>query len=115
MAQMNISITDHLSNYVHTKVKRGGYNNASEVVREALRRMEEDEQRALRIAAPTIADVITDFTAIETERIRKRVLEGIAELERGEFTEYEGQAGLAALASEIKAEGRRLLRSSGKK
>src|SRR5437762_14295362 len=35
------------------KVKSGRYNNASEVVREALRRMEEEDERALRLAKPT--------------------------------------------------------------
>jgi len=109
MDQMNISITDHLAGYVRARVKRGRYNNASEVVREALRRMEEDDQRALRIAAPTIEDVLTDLTAIQVERIRSRVLEGIAEIERGEYTVYEGRAGLAELTAGVKARGRRLL------
>jgi putative addiction module CopG family antidote len=36
MGQMNVSITDHLAGYVRKKVKSGRYNNASEVVREAL-------------------------------------------------------------------------------
>ena len=48
MDQMNVSITDHLAEYVRARVKSGRYNNASEVVREALRRMELDDQRALR-------------------------------------------------------------------
>ena len=41
MDQMNVSITDRLAGYVRNKVKSGRYNNASEVVREALRRMED--------------------------------------------------------------------------
>src|SRR6267142_2203502 len=49
MDQMNVSITDQLAGYVRKKVKSGRYNNASEVVREALRRMEEDDERALRL------------------------------------------------------------------
>ena len=84
MDQMNISITDELAGYVRARVKSGRYNNASEVVREALRRMEQDDQRALRIAAPTIEDVLTDLTALQVEGIRRRVLESIAEEERGE-------------------------------
>jgi len=56
MDQMNVSITDHLAEYVRARVKSGRYNNASEVVREALRRMEDDDQRALRMAAPTVED-----------------------------------------------------------
>ena len=70
MDQMNVSITDHLAGYVRARVKSGRYNNASEVVREALRRMEEADERALRIAAPTVEDVLTDFTANQIEAIR---------------------------------------------
>ena len=101
MDQMNVSITDHLAEYVRARVKSGRYNNASEVVREALRRMEEADERALRIAAPTVEDVLTDFTANQIEAIRRRVLEGIAEIEGGEYTVYEGRAGLAKLLSLI--------------
>jgi antitoxin ParD1/3/4 len=109
MDQMNVSITDHLAGYVRARVKSGRYNNASEVVREALRHMEEADERALRIAAPTVEDVLTDFTALQTDRIRRRVLEGIGELERGEYTVYEGRAGLAKLSAGVKARGRKLL------
>ena len=41
MDQMNVSITDEPSDYVRKKVRSRRYNNASEVVREALRRMED--------------------------------------------------------------------------
>ena len=47
MAQMNVSMTDHLASYVRKKVKSGRYNNASEVVREALRLMAARDQRDL--------------------------------------------------------------------
>jgi antitoxin ParD1/3/4 len=109
MDQMNVSITDHLAGYVRARVKSGRYNNASEVVREALRRMEEADQRALRIAAPTVEDVLTDFTANQIEAIRRRVLEGIGEDERGEYTEYEGRTGLEALAADVVTRGRERL------
>jgi antitoxin ParD1/3/4 len=109
MDQMNVSITDHLAGYVRARVKSGRYNNASEVVREALRRMEEADERALRIAAPTVEDVLTDFTALQIDRIRRRVLEGIGEIERGEYAVYEGREGLAKLSTGVKARGRRLL------
>ena len=109
MEQMNVSITDHLADYVRARVKSGRYNNASEVVREALRRMQDDDQRALRIAAPSVEDVVTDFTAIQAEGIRKRVLESIAEVARGEYTDYEGRAGLEGLAADVVARGRERL------
>jgi len=106
MDQMNVSITDHLAEYVRARVKSGRYNNASEVVRDALRRMEDDDQRALRIAAPTVEDILTDLTAVQTEGIRKRVLESVAEIDRGEYTEYEDRAGIEALAADVAARGR---------
>ncbi len=48
---MNISLTPALEKMVQQKVKSGLYNNASEVIREALRLMKETgELRALRLA-----------------------------------------------------------------
>lgn len=48
---MNISLTPELEKMVQQKVKSGLYNNASEVIREALRLMKETgEVRRLRLA-----------------------------------------------------------------
>jgi antitoxin ParD1/3/4 len=41
---MNVSLTPELEKFVHNKVQAGRYNSASEVVREALRLLEEHEQ-----------------------------------------------------------------------
>ena len=41
---MNVSLTPELEEFVHNKVQAGRYNSASEVVREALRFLEEHEQ-----------------------------------------------------------------------
>ena len=40
---MNVSLTPELEKFVSTKVESGRYNSASEVVREALRLLEEHE------------------------------------------------------------------------
>jgi antitoxin ParD1/3/4 len=40
---MNISLTPKLEGFVKAKVKAGDYNNASEVIREALRMLQERE------------------------------------------------------------------------
>ena len=40
---MNVSLTPDLENFVHTKVTAGRYASASEVVREALRLLEDHE------------------------------------------------------------------------
>lgn len=41
---MNVNLTPKLEEFVHQKVSSGSYNNASEVVREALRLLEERDQ-----------------------------------------------------------------------
>ena len=48
---MNVSLTPELEKLVNTKVSSGRYNSASEVVREALRLLEEhDHARASQLA-----------------------------------------------------------------
>jgi antitoxin ParD1/3/4 len=48
---MNISLTPELEKFVSNKVESGRYNSASEVVREALRLLEEhDHARASQLA-----------------------------------------------------------------
>jgi antitoxin ParD1/3/4 len=109
MDQMNVSITDQLAGYVRKKVKSGRYNNASEVIREALRRMEDEDQRALRLAKPTAEDILTDLTEEQLDGIRRRVRASIEGIEAGNFVEYEGRDGLKKLSDGVKAKGRRLL------
>jgi antitoxin ParD1/3/4 len=49
---MNVSLTPELEKFVSAKVETGRYNSASEVVREALRLLEEhDQARGAQIAA----------------------------------------------------------------
>ncbi|HTX74750.1 MAG TPA: type II toxin-antitoxin system ParD family antitoxin [Terracidiphilus sp.] len=109
MGQMNVSLTDRLTEYVRARVRSGRYNNASEVVREALRRMELEEERARRLGAPTVEDVLTDLDAIQMEGIRRRVREGIEDIERGRYTEYQGSAGLDRMAADVVKRGRERL------
>jgi antitoxin ParD1/3/4 len=48
---MNVSLTPELEKFVSAKVESGRYNSASEVVREALRLLEEhDSARAAQVA-----------------------------------------------------------------
>jgi antitoxin ParD1/3/4 len=109
MDQMNVSITDQLAAYVRKKVKSGRYNNASEVVREALRRMEEEDERELRLAKPTADDILTDLTGEQVSGIRRRVRAGLESIQAGDFVEYEGREGLRSLAAGVKARGRKAL------
>ena len=86
---MNISLTPELDSYVHQKVETGMYHSASEVIREGLRLLKEQDQvRQARL-----------------EQLRGDVNIGVEQIARGEYTEYEA-GNLAALASEIKAKGR---------
>ena len=101
MDQMNVSITDQLAGYVRKKVKSGRYNNASEVVREALRRMEDEDARALRLAKPTAEDILVDLTGEQIDGIRRRVRAGIASIERDDAAEYQGREGLNQAMREI--------------
>src|SRR5690348_15677066 len=49
--KMNVNLTPHLEEWIQRKIESGGYNNASEVVREALRLMEErDQEREAKLA-----------------------------------------------------------------
>lgn len=45
---MNVSLTPELEKFVSTKVESGRYNSASEVVREALRLLEQQDQARAR-------------------------------------------------------------------
>ena len=64
---MNVSLTKELERFVQDRVKSGRYHTASEVVREALRLLEDqDEVRKLRL-----------------DEMRKRIAAGLASLDRG--------------------------------
>lgn len=66
---MNVNLTPDLEALVHRKVASGLYNNQSEVLREALRLMaEQDRQREAYL-----------------EHLRGALSEGIAQADRGEL------------------------------
>lgn len=79
---MNFSLGSHFENYVRGKVESGRYNNASEVIREALRLHE--EQEAVREA--------------KRQLLRAEIAKGIDS----------GEAEILDM-NEIKAEGKRRL------
>ncbi|MGE3275199.1 MAG: type II toxin-antitoxin system ParD family antitoxin [Vicinamibacterales bacterium] len=88
---MNVSLTPELEQLVNDKVKSGFYQTASEVVREALRLLNERDR--------------------ERERLRADVQAGLEQLARGQGQVYDKATG-RALAGRIKAEGRK---AGGKK
>jgi len=67
---MNISVTPNLEALVQEKVDSGLYNNASEVVREALRLMHERDKR----------------DAVKLDRLRREAALGFEALDREEFS-----------------------------
>lgn len=97
---MHVNLTPVLDEYVLAKVKSGRYNNASEVIREALRLMQDEEAQILAERNLTLDDI---------NEIRRNVRQGFDEIERGEGKDYEGEKGLKQLLREIRTEGVRLL------
>ena len=70
---MNISITPELEKFVDEEVKAGLYQSASEVIpARGLRRLKEDKERKPRFMVSSKAE------------LEDKLLEGIAELDRGE-------------------------------
>ena len=68
---MNVSLTKELELFVSRKVKSGRYGSASEVVRESLRLLEQQDEKRR----------ISFFTR---EELEAKLIEGVDALERGE-------------------------------
>jgi antitoxin ParD1/3/4 len=85
---MHISLTPELESRVKAKVETGLYNNASEVIREALRFMETHE------------DWIHE---IKLTRLREQLKVGVDELDRGEGIAAESKSALDTLFDDIKS------------
>jgi hypothetical protein len=75
-------------------------------VRDALRRIEDQEAREVRLAQPTAEDIVSSLTDDQIQLVRDRVRAGIEEIAQGEFTDYVGREGLTELATTIKTRGR---------
>ena len=63
-----IILGDHFKSYVTKKVRSGRYSNTSEVIREGLRRMEEDDEKL--------------------EALKKRLTLGEREMKEGKHSTY---------------------------
>jgi antitoxin ParD1/3/4 len=64
---VHVSLTPKLDSFVKGKVRKGDYNNASEVVREALRLMQEHE----------------DLRRLKLKRLRAAIAKGDDDLKTG--------------------------------
>jgi len=86
---IHISLTEKLDEYVKSKVQSGLYNNASEVVREALR---------LKIATE-------EAEALKLQRLREAIAPAWEQAERGEFADYSLEKSLNKLRKVAGANG----------
>jgi antitoxin ParD1/3/4 len=76
MPTRNVNLTDELDQFVLQKVESGRYENASEVVRAALRTLEREEQRhEAQVAALRIAIDEGDVSGIAEGNVFERVRE----------------------------------------
>ncbi len=85
---MHISLTPELEARIKARVKTGLYNNASEVIREALRFMETHE------------DWIHE---IKLARLREQLTVGVNQLNQGKGIAIESRAALDTLFDDIKS------------
>ena len=74
MPTRNVNLTDELDGFVLAKVKSGRYENASEVVRAALRVLENEERRVeLKLAALRSAIDAGDASGMAETGVFRRV------------------------------------------
>ncbi len=75
---MTAALTPHLKQFVNAKVKSGGYSDASEVVREALRLLEKVDRVEPAYLEALIAEAdserSTPMTAEDWNEVRRKVL-----------------------------------------
>lgn len=76
MASCSVSLTDHLNAFVEQQVTNGRHQDASDVIREALRRYELDLQAEVQSIAA----------------VRDAIRDGREAIQRGEFTTLEEPA-----------------------
>lgn len=93
---MDVKLTPTLHQYVLTKVESGRYADSSEVVRDALRRMQDEESRQFAAC--------DDLTSDELIGVRDAVRTSILEIDEGRGRPYLGDSGLRELFSELRAE-----------
>jgi len=85
MATRNVVLTERQEKMIQDLVQSGRYQNASEVLREGLRLVEQEEM---------------DYSA-RLEALREAIAVGIAASERGDYKEFENADALATYLDEI--------------
>lgn len=88
MTTRNVNLTKHFNDFITERIAAGEATNASEVVREALRLLEERQlEQAAKLAW-----------------LRGAIKEGISDLESGEFTSIDSEQELDAFFDSIHEE-----------
>jgi antitoxin ParD1/3/4 len=90
MPTRNINLTEHFDHFVERQVSSGRYSNASEIVREALRLLEEQEQE--RRAKLTV--------------LRQAAKQGFDEIDQGKGIRLKGKKAVRRFITAVTAEVR---------
>jgi putative addiction module CopG family antidote len=109
--QMNISLPPQMAKFIRSKVKAGRYTDASEVVRDAVRHMQEaeDDKKARLLDS----DLEASLTARERVDIRERVQKGVDDLKEGRFEAFD-EEGIERYFAGIGERGKKRLAAVGK-
>lgn len=76
---MNVILSPELENLIREKVSSGNYNSPSEVIREALGLLKEQDQ----------------LREIRREEVRREVMKGVEQIRNGEYNTYNSAEELA--------------------
>ncbi|MCI0741804.1 MAG: type II toxin-antitoxin system ParD family antitoxin [Gemmataceae bacterium] len=88
MPTRNINLTEHFDHFVERQISSGRYSNASEIVREALRLLEEQEQeRRAKLTA-----------------LRQAAKQGFDEIDQGKGILLKGKKAVKQFITAIEAE-----------
>ncbi|MGH9947565.1 MAG: type II toxin-antitoxin system ParD family antitoxin [Pyrinomonadaceae bacterium] len=85
---MNVSLTPELEKYVNDKVKTGRYNSASEVIRESLRTLQDQDE----------------LQRIRRDELRREIMLGVDSIRNGK--------GIRMKASELDAFAEKLIQEA---
>ena len=98
MPTRNINLTEHFDDFVERQVSSGHYSNASEIVREGLRLLEEQEQeRQAKLNA-----------------LRQAAKLGFAEIDQGAGITLKGKKAIHRFIAEIEEEVRTNAANNGR-
>jgi antitoxin ParD1/3/4 len=107
---MNITLSPQMARFIRAKVEKGEYTNSSEVVRDAIRRMQEVE--AARTDREWLAGFEDNLTKAQRANIKRKVAQGVEDIAAGRYVEYDA-AGLRGVAQELVASS--VKKATGKK